>query len=430
MRAVVLPVVAAGAALVGGSVIAVTPTAAPPPDLYIANPATRLAAASEVPGPIAAIANIPANEIQALQDLSAALIVGGPWACYPDCTSLGVLLGWDEADRAFGAALVGVLVPFPKIAAPLADNVNAVLLAELPPSPSPDVGCQAIPAPCPDPVGQLKSWYRVPRRQLIASGQVDPIAPLRGLIATLITPSTITPVPSIQDVITTADNLSAGLAVFAAPPTYLDSPAGLRQYVADWRDLVGNLFKGVIAATPATSIPSVSPNSGQTLTVNVDPVAPGGDVEKNEVTGNSDVASPNTQEDSLAVARTPTEARSTQQDGLPIVATATEAPLNAARVLESVSETSAPEGDQGLKTAGMVVERPKPTTATSTNVTRDGNKVERGRVGGSGTNSRGGLAGAVNSVRDRISSAISKVTDGPKGASAKTGEASTDGTTE
>ena len=62
MTAAVRPFVTAGVALVGASVIAVTPIAPPPPDIRVANPAMRLTAA-EVPGVIAAIANIPAYEI-------------------------------------------------------------------------------------------------------------------------------------------------------------------------------------------------------------------------------------------------------------------------------------------------------------------------------------------------------------------------------
>ena len=82
MYASVRPFVTAGVALVGASVIAVTPIAPPLADIHVANPAMRLtAAASELSGLIGAIAgvpaNIPAREFQALQDLADALADNG-----------------------------------------------------------------------------------------------------------------------------------------------------------------------------------------------------------------------------------------------------------------------------------------------------------------------------------------------------------------
>src|SRR5215211_2971413 len=114
MHAAVRPYVTAGAALVGASVIAVTPIAAPPPDIQVANPAVRLAADSIANVPVnlmIAIANIPANEIIALNNWSDALEAGGSWWLKTPTN----VWGWDPGNPPMLEALVAVLVPFPVI---------------------------------------------------------------------------------------------------------------------------------------------------------------------------------------------------------------------------------------------------------------------------------------------------------------------------
>ena len=68
----------------------------------------------------------------------------------------------------------------------------------------------------------------------------------------------------------------------------------------------------------------------------------------------------------------------------------------------------------------------------ATDTTRDGNMAVPGKVGGTGTNPRGGLGGALRSAADQISSGISKITGGFTGETStggtKTGETSTGGT--
>ena len=97
-----------------------------------------------------------------------------------------------------------------------------------------------------------------------------------------------------------------------------------------------------------------------------------------------------------------------QQDVQSITPAATGAPADAAAVPNN-TDTEAGQ-----------------TLATDT--TRDGNMAVPGKVGGNGTNSRGGLRGALRSAADQISSSISKVTGGLTGGT-KTGETSTDGGT-
>ena len=67
---------------------------------------------------------------------------------------------------------------------------------------------------------------------------------------------------------------------------------------------------------------------------------------------------------------------------------------------------------------------PKAGQTPATDTTRDGNMAVPGKVGGNGTNSRGGLGGALRSAADQISSSISKLTGGLTGGT-KTGETST-----
>ena len=114
MHAAVRPYVTAGAALVGASVIAVTPIAPPPPDVQVANPADRLAADSIANIPVNlfdAIANIPANEIDAINSWSAAIASGGSWFLKTPTN----VWGWDPGNPPMIEAAVAVLVPFPAI---------------------------------------------------------------------------------------------------------------------------------------------------------------------------------------------------------------------------------------------------------------------------------------------------------------------------
>jgi hypothetical protein len=414
MYAAVRPYALAGAALVGASVLAVTPIA-PPPDIRIANPATRLAAASQLPGPIAAIANVPFHEIQALQALADALQENGPLACFPSCPPNN-FLGWEPGfDEDFIEALVGALLPFPLVAQPIADNLNAILLAELPVNPE---GCAAVPAPCPNPAALFSTWFTAPLSQLIATGKVDPLAPIQGLIATLTTPSTIQ-LPDIQDVITTAVDLSAGLAVFLLPSrdfiASLFSPSTYIQTVSTTvkilsavatvtlaRLIPGDFLQPSFAPNSPTSIPALSPNPGQMLTINAD--------QKNEVTGGTEDAA-----DELADvhARDPADAEDAADD--------------LAGVQAGGEAAALPEAGQGPDTPSTAVEEPEPTATTSASVMSDGNKVKPGQVGGDDTTSGAGLAGTVKSVTDRIASTISKVTGRLTRGDTKTGDAGTGG---
>ena len=103
------------------------------------------------------------------------------------------------------------------------------------------------------------------------------------------------------------------------------------------------------------------------------------------------------------------------QDVQSIPPAATGAPADAAAV-PSNADTRA---GQTADSASKPVEKPVPIE-----MTRDGNMAVPGKVGGNGTNSRGGLRGALRSAADQISSSISNVTSGSMGGT-NTGKTST-----
>lgn len=399
MYAAVRPCVTAGAALVGAGVIAVAPIAPPPPDIYIANPETRLAA-NPVNGLFAAIANIPANQVGAIQALADALNENGPLQCYPDCPPNNYL-GWEEGfDEHFTNALVLALLPFPALAGPLAAQFNEVLLHELPTNPE---ACTTIPAPCPDPATLFMSWWTIPPWELLASGMLDPVAVISAFIASLSEPSEVQPLPSLPEVITAIQELAQGIHVFLTMPIFND-PANFVRMMPEFVEFFRNLFTGYATAPPPTFIPSFAPNPMQTFTIDAVPVAPApvapAPVEPAPEVTSSEVAASDVQ----------------QGAGL---STATQAPPPPAPVLETVSTTVTqiltPEPVQEITTSSAATPDPEPTNTVSADEMDDGNKVEPGQVGGNDTTSGGGLNDTVNSVTDQINDTISNVTGGLTG---------------
>jgi hypothetical protein len=343
-------------ALAGASVIAVTPVAPLPPDIRIANPATRLAAASHG-GLIDAIAAVPAYEAQAIRNLNRIVSEeflgdggGGLFA--------GGILGVDADDEELVRAVVNVLVPFPALNGPFGGYMFAVAQHALPVDLE---GCRTY-STCTDPLGYLG-------------------ATALGLLTTPLF-AAITLPRLIADLTTSLSTPSATLS--SAPTMDVANPT---------------LKLGATTFTLTTDPPVHPPAQSPSAATGLDKT--------------QDVAS------EIATA-----------GGLTGAGTATEAPSNAAGVHDPVLKTVAPESGHGLETASAPVDKPEPTITTSTNVTRDGNKVEPGQVGVNGTTSRGGLDGAVRSVSDQISSAISTVTNGLTGGGAKTAESAESGNDE
>ena len=105
----------AGVALVGASVIAVTPVAPPPPEIRVASPEVRLAAASSllnVPvNLLIDLVNIPYNEVQAINYTGKSLIYSGPWFVVGATNIWGV----DPGDPGHFMSIVNMAVPFPAL---------------------------------------------------------------------------------------------------------------------------------------------------------------------------------------------------------------------------------------------------------------------------------------------------------------------------
>ena len=110
------PYAMAGVALVGASVIAVTPVAPPPPpEMRVASAEVRLAAAPSllnVPvNLLIDIINIPHAEIQAIDLFARAQMFSGPWFI----VSASNIWGIDPGDPPRFRAVVGMLAPFPAL---------------------------------------------------------------------------------------------------------------------------------------------------------------------------------------------------------------------------------------------------------------------------------------------------------------------------
>jgi hypothetical protein len=122
---------AAGVALLGASVIAVTPVAPPPaPEVNVASAEVRLAAASSllnVPvNLLIDLVNIPHNEVQALDYLSRSLIFSGPWFVVSATNIWGV----DPGDPGHFMSTVNLLVPFPALSGLGLDQSNQTGLGQ------------------------------------------------------------------------------------------------------------------------------------------------------------------------------------------------------------------------------------------------------------------------------------------------------------
>ena len=241
MPAAIRPYVSAGVALVGASVIAVTPITAPQAEIRGAELGVRLAAASIANVPanlINAVLSLPMAEIQGIQRFADAMEASGSWWVY---TPVNVL-GWDPANFEMTKGSVDALLPFPALSGPLGTQLNWWLAANLPMH----QGCSGLP-PCPDPIGMFSSMFTVGPWQFYSpegytfptifnpvsqhEGEVgqelgetgdevawskeqvilDPLEPMTSVINYLMAdPSQVT-FPTFQEVVTTLTNLFAAL---------------------------------------------------------------------------------------------------------------------------------------------------------------------------------------------------------------------------
>jgi hypothetical protein len=254
MHAALRPCVTAGAALVGASVIAVTPIAAPPPDISVANVPVRLAASSiaNIPVNLAIdIINIPANEIYAQQQWAIALAAGGSWWLKTPTN----VWGWDPGNPPMLEAALDVLVPFPAISGdggvpascgdrcPPGNSAGTSYLGGSAPPGTLGYGLNVLAAAeapmnancgftCADVSGEFGSYFQVPLSALMsgytfptvidanqpgypvawsgqAAGPIDLLAPFTNFVNSLMADPSTNPIQivSLQDIIRTNEML-------------------------------------------------------------------------------------------------------------------------------------------------------------------------------------------------------------------------------
>jgi hypothetical protein len=122
--------VAAAVAVVGASVVSFTPSA-PPPDIHTASPAVRLTADSSsianIPiNLIYAVANVPYNQVQALNEVARSLFFTGNWFVGSSTN----IWGNDPADPGHWTAVTNLLVPFPALSGPAGDQLAGYFAAQ------------------------------------------------------------------------------------------------------------------------------------------------------------------------------------------------------------------------------------------------------------------------------------------------------------
>ena len=146
------PYVTAAVALVGASVIAVTPVAPPPPplpEIHVASAEVRLAADSSVLNIpinlIQDIINIPYNEVQGINTLGQSLLFTGTWLL----ASSTNVWGTDPGDPAHYYGLAN-LFPFPAFSNSLAAQITGLAAVLLPIN----SGCNNV--DCPNAVRALR----------------------------------------------------------------------------------------------------------------------------------------------------------------------------------------------------------------------------------------------------------------------------------
>lgn len=150
----VRPYVTASVALVGASVIAVTPITPAPPEIRVAEADIALSAASVFNIPVNAfnaMLNMPWSMLSGIERFAAAMENSGSWnESHPNN-----VWGWDPANPEHAKGLTDIFVPLPAVSTPLGEHINWWMAANLPMH----EGCAFQ---CPEWAGMLNSMFRVP----------------------------------------------------------------------------------------------------------------------------------------------------------------------------------------------------------------------------------------------------------------------------
>jgi hypothetical protein len=417
MSAAVRPYVTAGVALVGASVISVSPIAPSQLDIRVANPAVSLAAASWANAPVNivnAFLSAPQAEVDGINRLAAAMEWSGSWWVYTPEN----VLGWDPPNFEMTKGLVDTLLPFPTLSTPFGTHLNWWLAANLPMH----EGCSGLP-PCTDPIGMLSSMFTVPPwafytgdgytfptifnpisvhegevgQELGETGQevdwsgqtvkLDPNEGWNALMTYLQSDPTEVTYPTAQEAFNAFTRL--GTALWNSQSYIWNPDYSISAYV--WRPFAPFLCPNCNPEDPflpPEPSQTVTPQPQQTLTLAVSgpSATPGNEVE-------------------------PPSAQ--QKNGL-AVGDFANTPDSAADALTTVPNKMAPEAAKsGSGTATEATEPPSNApSAPILDLTKDGNKVEPVPVGPKHRAPGGGLSGALTSVQDTINSTISKITGG------------------
>ncbi|MBB2992615.1 putative membrane protein YgcG [Mycolicibacterium iranicum] len=236
MRVAVKPVITTSVALVGASVIAVTPIQASTPTLRAVESDVSLSASSLAYVPINMIEqalSAPANMVAAMDRLAAALVISGSW----NENHANNQWGWDEANPAMLMEFINMAVPFPAFSEPWGRHLNWWATANLPMH----EGCNYD---CPDLAGMLDKMFKVPMSAFYSEEgytfpvvktpfngeptpwseqnvKLDPAEPMKSLWDSWTAEPTGIKTTTWWEVVTAVANLSAALQITGHMPDWI-----------------------------------------------------------------------------------------------------------------------------------------------------------------------------------------------------------------
>ncbi len=236
MRVAVKPVVTTGVALVGASVIAVTPVTPSEPVARAVESDVNLSASSVAYIPVNMVQqalSAPANMVAAVDRLATALAVSGSW----NENQPNNQWGWDEANPAMLMELINVLIPFPAFSEPWGRHLNWWATANLPMH----EGCNFD---CPDLPGMLGKMFKVPMSAFYSEEgytfpevrtpvngvetpwsrqtvKLDPAEPIRSVWDSLTAEPSGVKTTTLWEAVTAFANLGAALQITGHVPDWL-----------------------------------------------------------------------------------------------------------------------------------------------------------------------------------------------------------------
>ncbi|WP_024447020.1 hypothetical protein [Mycolicibacterium iranicum] len=236
MRVAVKPVITTSVALVGASVIAVTPIQAPAPTVRVIESDVNLSASSVAYVPVNMVQqalSAPANMVAALDRLAAAMVISGSW----NENHANNQWGWDEANPAMLQEMINTLIPFPAFSEPWGRHLNWWATANLPMY----EGCNYD---CPDLPGMLDRMFKVPMSEFYDEDgytfpevrtpfngeetpwsketvKLDPAEPLKSVWDSLTAEPTGIKTTTWWDMVTAVANFSAAMQITGHMPDWV-----------------------------------------------------------------------------------------------------------------------------------------------------------------------------------------------------------------